>query len=426
MGVLGAAGLGSSMGSVSASTGGAGAPTRNSLEMGAGQLNLGGRLVVGSAGYDTIAAAWDDADDGDVVYVHSSYDAEAAGEKFPIVFDYREKEVALTGGHQSGSEINAEHVPDRNVIEVYGKGPGDYRNTPTIQNLKITGGNVGLLIAGAPNAAFSNLKLFKTQSHGVHITTTSEVDRGSFGNRFYNCEAWSCGGSGFRTDAEASPHGTTFIRCNATWNGWNGNHPGVVLRGYSSVWTSGTIQGNSSYGLYMLDDGAMVVRDTYFESNGHESNHPTQLRLKNTMGATIESCYFQGLLFSGSSLMNDKKDHDNVFRGITLQDARTTDLRNCSFWNHRDGLVALQGAHCRDNDINKASHHAIADRDDLVVHDNGDRTRSGGTVCETDLREVEGKHRCDTGIHDGSGKGSWGPAMWNGSGWVSLIDGKEV
>ncbi len=101
-----------------------------------------------------------------------------------------------------------------------------------MKNLK----NVGLQVIGAPNASFSHLKLFKTNTHCVHITTTATDDRGSYGSRWYDCEAWSCGGNGFRVDTDASPFGTTFIRCNSIWNGWNGNHAGVRLRVLSSVW----------------------------------------------------------------------------------------------------------------------------------------------------------------------------------------------
>ncbi|WP_143423322.1 twin-arginine translocation signal domain-containing protein, partial [Halegenticoccus soli] len=54
------------------------------------KLNLGGRLIVGKGlAYETIEAAWNDAQDGDKVYVHSSYDAQEAGEQFPIVLDNR-------------------------------------------------------------------------------------------------------------------------------------------------------------------------------------------------------------------------------------------------------------------------------------------------------------------------------------------------
>jgi len=400
--------------------------TRNQPSPSQNELDLGGRLIVGDEGFDTIQAAWDAASDGDTVYVHSSYDAEAAGESFPIVIDQRVKEVALAGGHPSGSEINAEHVPNRNVIEVYGRGINDFRNTPLITNLKIVGGRVGLQVVGAPNASFSHLKFFKTDSHGVNITTTSDDDRGTYGTRWYDCEAWSCGGSGFRVGADASPHGTTFIRCNATWNGWNGNHPGVQLSGFSSVWHAGTIQMNSHYGITLRSGASQVIRDTYFESNGIESGYPVQVNANGTIGLVIEACYFQGRMFDGSRLMQNEVGHDYVSRGITLHNTHTTTLRSCSHWHHSDGFVAVQGAFANDNDIHEASHHNIHGNDAFLVHDYGSRTRSNGIICTRDLRNVEGKYYCDQGIHDGSGNGSFGPAIWNGDNWVSIVSGQTI
>lgn len=386
-------------------------------------LNVGGRLVVGTDGYDTIQDAWDDADDGDTVYVHSSYDAQAAGEAFPIVIDQREKQVALVGGHPSGSEINAEHVPDTNVVEVYGAAHRDFRNTPLVRNLKIVGGKVGLKVAGAPNAAFSHLKLFKTNSHGAHVTVTDEIDTHTFGTRWYDCEAWSCGGSGFRTDAEAGPHGTTFIRCNATWNGWNGNEPGVALRGFSSVWQAGTIQRSAGHGLDLRAGSSQVIRDTYFEGNGMHEDHPVQIHANGTIGLVIDSCYFLGRMQSPTRLMDGESEHEYVKRGITLYNTHTTTLRDCTHWYHEEGFVAVRGDSAYDNDLNEHSHHSISDTDEFLVDDAGNRTRSNGVIREQDMRAIDGRHDCDRGIHDGSGSLPWGPVVWTGDAWMSLVDG---
>lgn len=389
-------------------------------------FNMSGRLVVGESGYDTVQAAWNDAVDGDVVYVHSSYDAKTAGEDFPIVIDQRQKEVALMGGHPSGSEINASHAPDRNIIEVYGIGPSDYRNTPLISRLKLVGGNVGILVAGAPNASFSHVSAFLTNSHGFSITTTSSVDNGSHGTRWYDCEAWSCGGVGFNASKSASPHGATFIRCNSTWNGWNGNHPGVRLYGYSSVWQSGTIQRNSAEGIQVRDDGSQVIRDTYFESNGLESSTPVHFAANGTMGLVLEGCYFQGGMYSASSRMSNVVGHNNVYRAVVLNNARTSSVRGCSFRNHQDGFIAIEGPHSLDNDLYEHSHHNIANSDSFLAGDSGSRTRSNGMIIEQDLRRITGKYTGDQGLHNGSGSAPWGPAVWNGSGWVSVLDGTQM
>lgn len=397
----------------------------NALQLTGDELDFGGRRIVGDLGYDTVQAAWEDAEDGDVVYVHSSYDARDAGEEFPIVIDQREKEVTLTGGHPTGSEINAEHAPDKNVVELYGA-PRDRRNTPMIRNLKIVGGNIGLQVVGAPNASFAHLTFYKCNSHGAALTTTDDNDAGSYGTRWYDCEAWHNGGNGFRAENEASAHGTTFIRCNATWNGWNGNNAGVLLEGYSSVWYGGTIQMSSDYGINVRDGGSQVVRDSYFEGNGIESSVPVQLRLTNTMGALVEGCYFMGRMGGASWLMEDEVGHDNVARAINLHHARGSTVRSCTHRWHSAGFVSIQGGHARDNDIYESTHYQIGGGDDFLIHDNAIRTRSNGVIREQDLRNVDGVYECDRGIHDGSGSAPWGPAVWNGSDWVSLVSGEAV
>ena len=388
--------------------------------------NVGGRLIVGDVGYPTVQEAYDDASDGDTVYIHSSYDAQAAGENFPIVIDQNEKEVALVGGHPSGSEINASHTSGENVVEVYGRGSADYRNTPLIKNLKLVGGDVGLQVVSSPNATFAHLILFNNRSHGVHLTTTSSDSTGTFGTRWFDCEAWSNGGDGFRAEQEASPHGTTFIRCNATWNGWNNHGSGVHLAGYSSVFWGGTAQRNSRYGVNLIRGGSQVCRDTYFESNGLEASIPVQLRTTNTFGSVIDGCYFLGRMLGASSNMSNVQGHDRAARAVHLHGSRGCTVRSCTHRHHRDGFISVMGSGSWDNDLHESSHYQIGSEDPFLYQDTADRTRSNGIIIEQDLRDVEGQFVGDRGIHDGSGRSSWGLCMWNGSTWVSIVDGNTV
>lgn len=67
-------------------------------------------LQVGRFGYSTIAEAWDAASDGDTILVTGTYDAQEAGEEFPVTLDYREKEVTLPGGHPAGSRSTSSRI----------------------------------------------------------------------------------------------------------------------------------------------------------------------------------------------------------------------------------------------------------------------------------------------------------------------------
>ena len=417
MKAAGATGIVGSMGTAQASVDDADLETmtssQDSFTVSSDELRLGERLVVGQPGFDTITDAWNDAADGDVVVVHSSYDAQSSGEEFPIVLDRDEKEVSLVGGDPSGSVIDAGNASSE-VIRCIGVGASDYRNSPYLANLRVVGGENGVLILGAPNAYFENVKVFGASSHGWLVATNDNVGS-SHGLMFNKCEAWSCGGTGFRINRSANAHGATFVRCNSTWNGYNGTHPGVMLSGYSTVWNSGTVQQNSGYGIRMARDGAMVVRDAYIESNGIEDpNHPTQIYVAGTLGGLIEGCYFNGNLMGGSRNQT-QTDHDQVRRQITLHNARTTTVRNCAYRFHQDGFISVQGPHALDNDVCEASHHPVGGEDSagpFWVQDRGERTRSGGVIRPTDLSEIDGKHDGDMGIDESNGI-----AVWMGDEW---------
>ncbi|WP_254820936.1 hypothetical protein [Haloglomus halophilum] len=384
---------------------------------GSDSLEYEGRHVVGPNGYATIQAAWDAASSGDTVYVHSSYDAEAAGESFPIVLDHREKEVLLTGGHASGSVIDASHVPSKNVLEVIGAGHTDYRNTPAVQNLKLVGGNVGLRIRGSPYAGFSDLVVWKASSHGVQVDRF-EVDGttyGTFGTTFRDCMAWNCGGDGFRMETGADPHSTSFYGCEALLNGG----AGVRLRGYATRWHGGTIQNNASFGVDVRSGCSQQVSGTYFEGNGTADSAPIEVYVDDSAaGFALHDAYFQGGFFRDFS-----NSRDTGRWGVVVADAPHVDIRNCSFRNYTDSFLYLRGA--TDADVHLASHCPL-DGTTPIVHDSCTRLRSGGAVLPTDLSTQPGRFVGDTGAHDGAGDAPWGPAMWNGTNWVSVLDGTQI
>lgn len=386
------------------------------------QLNLGGRRVVagGDYGYETIQEAWDEANGGDIVFVHGSYDAQQAGEEFPIVLDQSEKEVILSGGHPSGSVIDARHAPDKNVIEVLGRGQNDYRNKAIIQNLKIQGGNIGLRIRAAPYSTYKDLVFFQTGSHGVSVegyTDASGSFKGSFGINFRSCVAWSCRGVGFRLESGANPHSTTFYGCHALWNGYyEGNSaPGVMLRGYASRWNGGTVQNNGRYGIDARNGGSQTVYGTYFEGNGTSSEYPHAIYIGGSPGFSIDSSYFNGRFYR--QVTNGRQD---AYRAIAVSNAEGVDIRNTTYRNYTDAFLYGNGA--KDLDVHRPSHDALDDTTLLSDSSQFTRLRSDGVVQETDLRATDGLYRGDMGLHNGDGDALWGPCVWNGREWISVME----
>lgn len=378
--------------------------------------SLGGRLIVGEGGYGTIGDAWAAAEDGDVVFVHSSYDAQEAGEEFPIVLDYEEKEVTLTGGHPSGSVIDAGDT-DANVIEVLGRGHNDYRNSPAVQNLKIVGGNVGLQIRAAPYSSYKDLVIWQTKSHGVALEEYSDETghKGSFGVTFRNVMTWNCGGHGFRLDPEARPHSTSFFGCHSEFN----SGYGVMLRGFSSRIYGGTIQNNGSYGVDARNGSGQLLSAVYFEGNGTRDETPIDVYATGTAaGLSIEGCYFQG-----NFARDFENGHEQEYAAIALDGTLHTSVKNCTYRNYDSTfLIAISTS---DLDHHRPSHCGL-DATPFLERRGDERTRSNGVVQATDLAGVDGAYSGDVGIHDGTGTSPWGLCLWNGSQWVSTMDGQGL
>lgn len=404
-----ASGMGLASRGAPASTAGGrsvGEASEESVESTRTRLLGGGRLVVGEAAFDTIEDAWAEAESGDTIYVHSSYDAAAVRESFPIRLDFREKEVTLTGGHPSGSVIDASHT-DRTVIEVVGAGPKEYTNNPVVRNLRIVGGDVGLKISSAPFSTYENIVFDGTGSHGVELTEfdADGTPYGTFGTTFTNCQAWGCDGNGFHLNRDAVPHGTTFAYCKATACGGHG----FRLRGTSvRMFACGT---QLNYGLGIIARGGFnsLLQSVYVEGNARGSQHedaPSEIEIRRTDGFTVENCYFHGIYPRGSD-----HEFDRVQRGITARNAHGLSLRNCTVRRYGRGFVALDG--CRDPDIHRPSH--VIRETQLFGGPTGIRTRSDGVVLPGDLSSVDGAYEGDMGYH--LGDEHEGLAVWRRGRW---------
>lgn len=377
-----------------------------SFKVGPKKLVIGGRLIVGTDGFDTIEEAWKKADSGDTVYVHSSYDAKSAGEEFPIRLDCRDKEVMLTGGHPSGSVIDASHT-DQNVIELVGAGHSDYRNNPVVQNLKIVGGNVGLKIFGAPFSSYKDLVFYRTGSHAVEVCKY-DVDGttyGTFGTSFTNCQAWGCGGNGFHLNGDASPHGTSFAYCKATACGGHGYR----LRGTLVKLVGCDTQLNYGWGVVARGGYNTLLTGVYVEGNARGAQNdsaPSEIYVRGTDGFTVENCYFHGIYPRGA-----EHDFDRVQRGMTIHETDRVTVRNCTVRRYGSGFVAFYD--CMDADIHRSSH--VIRETQLFGGGTGDRTRSAGVILPQDLSAVDGTFEGDRGYHVGSDREGF--AVWRNGTW---------
>jgi|GEM_PF-2697432 len=369
-----------------------------------------GMLPVGDGGYDTIQGAWEAATDGDVIRVLGSYDAQAAGEPFPITLDYTRKQVSLVGGHPSGSVIDAGDA-DANVIEVRGVGSDDYLNQPEVRDLRLTGGQIGLRIRGAPFAAYQNLLFDGTGSHGSRIEgyrNRAGLPIGSFNTMFFNCEAWGCGGDGFSSVADAESHETYYLGCRATAN----RGAGFRVRGSASKLIGGVSQLNHSYGVVARQGNSITVDSLYLEGNGRSESYPIEVLAGQTMATTVQNCYFHGI----NPRPTPGHDFDLVQRGVNFYEVDTGAVQRCTGRRYGSGLAAVVDS--EDIDVNIASHATV--NTDVLANDDphasgNERTRSAGMILPGDLRDVDGQFPGDVGYH--VGPDSEGPAYWRDGDW---------
>lgn len=379
-----------------------------SCVLGPDQTILGGDLVVGNDGYGTIQAAWNDARDGDTVFVHHSYDAESAGEQFPIVLDYREKEVTVSGGHPSGSVVDASHT-SADIFHVEGVEHHDYRNHPMLQNLKLVGGSVGLRIKGAPHNLFQNLVIYDTGSHGVWLEEGAGPNGeslGSFGNTFLNCQVWNAGGDGFREATSANPHATNYAYCKAIAC----KGVGFRLRGFMTKVQGGDAELNHSWGFDIRSGQGIHLTDVYVEGNARAEDYPVEIYAKGAHGLVIDTCYLHGI-----NPRSTTHSYDRVQRAVNVHDSRHVSVQNCTMRRYGDAGIAL--FNCDDADIHAASHNCSeTELLSMDPTDNGcSRMRSDGVIFPQDLTDVAGQYEGDHGYHaDGT---SISPAVWYDGEW---------
>jgi hypothetical protein len=320
------------------------------------------------------------------------------------------------GGHPSGSVIDARHTT-QNVLEIIGAGHHDYRNLPMVQNLKIIGGNIGLRVRAAPYATFKDLVFWQCGSHGVSVeeyTDSNGTFKGTFGVTFRNVQAWTCEGDGFRLETKARPHSTTFFGCDALFN----RGYGVMLRGYSTRWFGGTIQNNHLHGVDARSGPSQLIDGVYFEGNGAAMDYPVAV-YATAPGFTVENSYFNG--HYARDFPNGRADG---YYGVALVGAHTASVSNCTYRNYDESFLYVDDA--SDVDIHASTHQALDETALLTDSASVERLRSGEMIMPTDLRGVEGRFRGDVAIHNGSGSGLFGLAIWTGYGWMSQTDGSYV
>lgn len=333
--------------------------------------------------------------DGGAVWVNEGFDS--GSETFPITISDQGMVIRgeangtnLTGGivNTSGNETFLVNSFGTNRV------PG-----VTFMDLHMTGNDTGVGIDITDTRYCSVINCTAENFQTGFRTTNVSVNPNS--NTFINARAHSCNGSGFYIDAGS--HSTDLIGCRAVSNG---NRGAWIDTSFACSVIGGQYELND-IGIYMDACDSVTVRDAYIENNT-----TSQLQMESDC-FMVDSCYLNG----GGNAATTAGIVCDGFKG---------NVRNIEFRNIDSGLIDIRSG-MTDLDIDYHSIFSI-DGDDIIEADSGTRTRYNGVIVEQDLDTAgfdDGLYVGDMGMHDGTGTTAEGPCYWDGTDWISIVDGSS-
>jgi hypothetical protein len=328
---------------------------------------------------------------GDAVVITEEYDA--TNDSWPVIID---------------TEIRVESNPHNRISAPGADGAmfildlGGSNRPPgiTLVNVYVDAGgaDTGFRVQNARYCNFIGCLVENASEYGYLVYND---DHSPNSNRFFYSDAHTNDGHGFFIDDQA--HSTTFVGCRAVDNGgrglWSQNN-------YASSWIGGGLERNDDQGAYIEGSEVFTIQDAYIE--GNSENASDQVLISRAQTATLAESYINGYNAPDTN-------------GIRFLSSNNCSIRNVEY---RD----LNGLVVNDESVNTELHrdsHYSLDESPLIVADTGRKTRNNGVIEPTDLTEIAGRYEGERGINDGS-TGPFGLAIWNGSGWVSMVNGANI
>lgn len=313
--------------------------------------------TVGAGGeFETLQAAWDNCPYGSSLSLWIRPDYDPRAEDYPIKFhrngDDQFKPVTLRGPGPGSVAIGHADVQG-DVLSVVGAGPAGYTRPFYAEGVRFEGAKpdadgkgAGLSIQNAPHSMLQGV-LFHTQNHGLEVCGGGQ---GCFGLVASLCQAWNCGGDGFRLTSDAKPHNSQLIGCKAIANKGAGVR---WLGGIQGSMYGCDIELNHGYGVGMRGQ-AVSIKDSYIEGNARAVDYPVEVYGRGANGLTVADCYFHGINPRGAS-----HEHKRVQRAVNLHDSKSVTLRDCVYQRYGDRFFA--GFKGTEAQLHPASHHAFDD-----------------------------------------------------------------
>lgn len=378
--------------------------------------------------YDSIQAAHDDVPryEGGIIFITDTYDSE--NEQFPITLS---NYVRVVGANRGSTTVDAGNA-EKPVFKIHeGRSIPHYDWSTTIENVRIVGGDVGVLLSGETHALLENLILVDQTSHGVASVPEYEFASGEFGQAFLNylrnVDVHGAGSHGIYLPFESLPHAALLDRCAV--ERCDGN--GALITGGAVAIRSGAYEKNGKNGIEIRDGYAVTIRDAYIESNGSEAAQYGQIYLRGQRPMlpdtqfTGEVLGINGAVIEGNYLHRTNATQGRV--GIRMENTRNAVIQGNTFRGYVDdetGFVYIDET-CRDIDYYRTSNMANqlerGEEENFVLADDGYRTRSNGVVQSTDLSSVRGEFDDDRGIDDGTNtpEGERREYLWYDGAWHS-------
>lgn len=345
------------------------------------------------AAHDSLGSGWTDSG---LIFVSNSYDP--GKEDFPIHISRR---CSLRGSAYANI-VNNDNSTHTIVIDIT-DAPDNRPPGVHIDDLSITGGRDGIHLRGARYCVFTNLDVNNVGRDAYHIEGRDWGERAVNSHHFYSCHTDNPGRDGFHIGMRA--HGVRLYACQSYFAG---RKAARIDHAVAVGIFGGSFEQATEQGIYADGSRVLTVKGAYLEANA--TDHAGGAELHVTGGAhsvSVENCYFNGF--------------GKCQRAVRFYDGANHTFKNCEAWNYTNSVIHVDESAAVDWHRHT---HDISDDTPWGSTNNPAETRSGGMLIPQDLRQCDGQHDGDCGIHRPDGAepiiclwydGNWYPQREGGT-----------
>lgn len=298
-------------------------------------------------GNDSLQSAFNNAEEGDTVWIHESYSA--TNDSWPVEMKHElrvvsspHNTISLPSGATGGLFIHHEgpnRQPGANLVNVF---------------IDANGAEYAFRIEDGRYMNFHGC-IAESASHAGFWLQGDSTSPNS--NTFFGCQAGFNSGNGFVTENLA--HSTLFIGCRAVDNGAQG----LWDQGsYATHLIGGQYEKNTYEGIYADGSESFSAHDLYVEDNAQNTSSGDQIQLDNCQASSIRDTYLNGMSSSDTN-------------GIRFSSCNNCSMEHVEYRNLTSCVINQKSNY---TDLRPFTHYSL-DGTTFVGSDTGSNTKNFGT-----------------------------------------------